>query len=62
MLEKKKMISGKLYNPTAEELPNERLIAKKLCYKYNNLPPDDVLKRTKIITKLLRKTGKNFGC
>ena len=60
MKEKRKMISGKLYNPTAENLPNERLTTKKLCHKYNNLPPDDILKRTKIITKLLRKTGKNF--
>ena len=60
MKEKRKMISGKLYNPTAENLPNERLTAKKLCHKYNNLPLDDILKRTKIITKLLRKTGKNF--
>lgn len=60
MKEKRKMISGKLYNPLAENLPNERLNAKKLCHKYNHLCPDDVLKRTNIISKLLRKTGKNF--
>ena len=60
MKEKRKMLSGKLYDPLAETLPNERLNAKKLCYKYNNLPPDEVVKRTNIISKLFRKTGKNF--
>ena len=60
MKEKRKMISGKLYNPMAENLPSERLNAKKLCQKYNNLSPDDVLKRTSLISKLLRKTGEKF--
>ena len=60
MREKRKMISGKLYNPMAENLPTERLNAKRMCYKYNNLPPDDILKRTTIISKILRKTGQNF--
>lgn len=60
MNEKRKMKTGKLYNPLAETLPTERMNAKKLCYKYNNLPPDEIIKRTKIITKLLRKTGQNY--
>ena len=54
MKEKRKMISGKLYNPMAENLPTERLNVKKLCQKYNSLSPDDVLKRTSIISKILR--------
>ena len=60
MKEKRKMISGKLYNPLAENLPAERLNAKKLCQKYNNLSPDDLLKRTSLMSKILRKTGQNF--
>lgn len=60
MKEKRKMISGKLYNPLAENLPTERLNVKKLCQKYNNLSPDDMLKRTSIMSKILRKTGQNF--
>ena len=60
MKEKRKMISGKLYNPLAENLPTERLNVKKLCQKYNNLSPDDMLKRTSIMSKILRKTGETF--
>ena len=60
MKEKRKMISGKLYNPLAENLPTERLNVKKLCQKYNNLSPDDLIKRTSIMSKILRKTGQNF--
>ena len=60
MKEKRKMISGKLYNPMAENLPTERLNVKKLCQKYNNLSSDDMLKRTSTMSKILRKTGQNF--
>ena len=60
MKEKRKMISGKLYNPMMENLPTERLNVKKLCQKYNFLAVDDILKRTNLMTKILRKTGEVF--
>ena len=60
MDEKAKMISGTLYNPMAEPLPTERLNAKNLCHKYNNITPEDILKRKNIICNLLKKTGQNF--
>ena len=37
--EKEKMLAGKMYNPQDKELAAERLRAKKLCYKFNNLSP-----------------------
>ncbi len=60
MNEKKKMLRGKLYNPALEELPLEREKAKMLCHKYNLIEPNDTIKRTSLISKILRKTGKNF--
>ena len=36
MNEKKKMLSGLLYNPNLDGLFEERVKAKELCYKYNS--------------------------
>lgn len=60
MNEKEKMLSGLLYDSTVEELSNERLNAKKLCYEYNFLKPDEQDKKKEILNKLLGKTGDNF--
>lgn len=60
MNEKEKMLSGELYNPLKDSLPKEREEAKKLCFKYNHTQPHHTLKRIKIISKLLGKTGENF--
>ena len=60
MNEKEKMLAGLLYDSTAEELSNERLNAKKLCYEYNFLKPDEQDKKKEILNKLLGKTGDNF--
>lgn len=46
MTEKEKMIAGKAYLAYGEELTNERLRAKELLYRYNNLPPPNRRKRT----------------
>ena len=60
MNDKDKMLLGKLYNPLNDVLPVERERAKMLCYKFNKLAPNNILKRTHYLSKLLGKTGKNF--
>lgn len=60
MNEKEKMLSGKLYNPLQDSLPKDRESAKKLCFKYNQTPPQRTFKRIQLITKILGKTGKNY--
>ena len=60
MNEKEKMLAGKLYDSTVEELSSERLKAKNLCYKYNLLKPDELNKKKEILTEVLGKTGENF--
>lgn len=60
MSEQEKMISGQLYNSTDEKLSQQRIKAKKLCRKYNNLEPDNYEERKSILKKLLGKTKENF--
>ena len=59
MTEKEKMLKGELYI-VDELLEKEMLIAKDLCYEYNNLKPSNLEKRKEVIKKLLGKTGKEF--
>ena len=61
MTEKEKMLSGELYLADKDaELLAERMVAKKLCFKYNRLAPKKINKRKKIIKKLFGKTKDNF--
>lgn len=60
MQEKKKMLSGKLYNPLLDGLLEDREIAKKLCYDYNQLSPEKTEEKQYIIKRLFNKTGQNF--
>ena len=61
MTEKEKRDLGQIYNPKYdEELINEMLKAKDLCYEYNNIKPSEIEKRNEIITKILGKVGKDF--
>lgn len=60
MQEKEKMLSGKLYNPLLDGLLEDRENAKKLCYDYNLLSPEEVEEKQNIIKKLFNKTGQNF--
>lgn len=61
MSEKEKMISGELYDANYnEELAEERLKAKDLCYEYNHLKPSDVEARKEVIQKLFGKTKGSF--
>ena len=61
MTEKEKMKNKMLYNANYdEELIKERIIAKDLCYEYNQLKPSDLENQRKIIKKLLEKQKKIF--
>ena len=62
MTEKEKMKNKMLYNANYdEELIKERIIAKDLCYEYNQLKPSDLENQRKIIKKLFGKTKENFS-
>ena len=61
MTEKEKSQQGLLYNAHYdEELIEERLFAKGLCYDYNQLHPRLVNEREAIIKTLLGKTSDRF--
>lgn len=61
LFEKEKCQKGLLYDGNYDEaLKLERIKAKKLCQKYNNLDYDDFETRNELIKNLFKKTGKNF--
>ena len=61
MSEKEKMLLGEINDANYdEELMNERIKAKDLCYEYNHLKPSQINERTEIMKKLLGKTKDNF--
>jgi len=65
--EKEKMLAGEMYDPQDKELMKDRARAKDLCYKYNNLAPQEGEKK-KLVLKELLQTDKepyiepNFYC
>ena len=61
MTEKEKMLTGNMYNANYDqELINERLSAKDLCFEYNNIKPSDLEYRHEILKNLIGKTKDNF--
>lgn len=61
MTEKEKMLKQMMYDANYDqELLEERLKAKDLCYEYNMLRPSDTKKQTELIKKLFGKTEGNF--
>lgn len=59
--EKQKAAAGQLYDANYDqELINERIVCKDLCFAYNSLRPSDTEARTALLKKLLGKTGKSF--
>ncbi|MBR1386549.1 MAG: sugar O-acetyltransferase [Bacilli bacterium] len=61
MTEKEKMLTGNMYNANYDqELINERLSAKDLCFEYNNIKPSDLEYRHEILKKLIGKTKDSF--
>ena len=53
MTEKEKMLAGKVYDPTDEELAGLRLKAHKLSQRYNNTFEDEEEKRKQILDELI---------
>jgi galactoside O-acetyltransferase len=61
MTEKEKMLTGLIYDANYdEELINDRIICKDICFEYNLLKPSEAEKQCEIIRKLFAKTGERF--
>lgn len=60
MSEKEKMLSGKLYDATNDELFAERYVAKDLVFELNQIKPSEHQSRNKIFKKLLGSIGEGF--
>lgn len=61
MNEKEKMLAGMIYNANYDqELIDERLCAKDLCFEYNNIKPSDIKLKKSVMKKILGKTKDNF--
>ncbi|CAH0394450.1 unnamed protein product [Bemisia tabaci] len=58
--EKRKMIAGEMYIAEDSTLVAERIRARRLVHKYNQLGPDDEELRQKILTELLPPFKKAF--
>ena len=53
MSEREKMLAGKIYDPFAEDLPEERTRAHVLCKMYNETTEVDTEKRKEILAELM---------
>ena len=61
MTEKEKMLLGEIYDANYDnQLIEERIKVKDLCYEYNNLKPSKMDERKELLKKILGKTKANF--
>lgn len=61
MTERDKMLAGMLYDANFDpELIRQRLECKELCYDYNHTRPSDTEKRTAILKRMFKSTGKGL--
>ena len=66
--EKEKMLSGIMYSPVDKELLSDKMRAKKLCFRYNSMPPENYTEMKQVLRSLLGKIGQkvwieqNFKC
>ncbi len=66
--EKEKMLAGEKYFPNNEELTNERIRAKELCFRYNSIPNSREHERMQVLKELLGRCDdstrieSNFFC
>ena len=51
------MLRGLLYDASSEELTQERLAAKELCFAYNRTPPSDETRQRELMHRLLGAVG-----
>ena len=58
--EKKKMISGELYDPLDKQLSDERILTRLLIRKFNDTAEDQVEEQTRILKELIPNSGKNL--
>lgn len=59
--EKEKMLKGELYDANYDNLLiEERTKCKSLCFKYNNISPENTEERNSLIQKIIGKTKGNF--
>ena len=59
MTEREKAFAGKIYDPFAEGMPEERTKAHRLCKLYNDTFDTETEKREKILDELLPNRGEN---
>lgn len=61
MTEREKMLAGELYHADSDpELIQMRLDCKELCYNFNQLRPSQREEQTKLMRRLLGRTGERF--
>lgn len=61
MTEKEKCNAGQLYNANYDsDLLKERVKCKDLCFQFNQLLPSNEEEQTKLIKRIVGKTGKSF--
>ena len=60
MNEKEKMLKGLYYNPENAVLKGDRKNCKMLCYKHNQLSPENLDKRKELLKQILGSTKNNF--
>ena len=59
--EKEKMLCGELYDANYDKsLIEERIKCKMLCFQYNNISPEKIAERKKLIKKIIGKTNGEF--
>lgn len=60
LTEKEKMIQGAMYDPSDVQLVQDRMNAKLMTRRYNNLPEDDVNARCQLIKEIFGTTGEHI--
>ena len=60
MNQKERMLAGLPYKAWLDGLSEERLENKKKIFRYNNLAPDCIEEKDKLIKEILGKTGQNI--
>ena len=54
------MLQGLLYDAGSDELTQERLASKELCFAYNQIPPSNATRQRKLMRRLLGAVGEHF--
>lgn len=60
LTEKEKMMQGAMYDPSDVQLVQDRMNAKLMTRRYNNLPEDDVNARRQLIKEIFGTTGEHI--